>query len=209
MKLSPQQLLQCAVKYRGDILLFVLVVFLTHLEGNIAMLAGEGFGVWAFVLLLILVIRSISWFLKRSDEKAQRLKKTSFRFLYAAILCAISWQGIQYINHKISRDFAPLIAKLEAYKTEHGEYPKTQEAFASLVPQLPKCGIVPFSYGYHNSDGKVYICSGEQNPHCLAPQDPNAGLGPNAGVFYSLTCMTYGFNHHTYSSGSRKWSDHD
>ena len=175
----------------SSILMFTVLVVLTHLDGNIAMLVGFITFIWAVILMIRMFVGLSS---KRDPEKIKHFKKSGLRFLYMAILSVVSWQGISYIHQRIDRNFQPFINGLEAYKTNHGEYPKginrlstrlDNEALYQITDPLPKCGILinfpPYPYYYLRHDKDAF----------------------------SILCMTYGFNHHTYSSKSKRWDDWD
>lgn len=77
---------------------------------------------------------------------------------------------------------APLVAALERYRVDNGNYP---ERLDSLVPtylrMLPTCPGRPVSYS---------------RPIGATPS-------------FDLTCVTFGFNKHSYDSFTAKWKDWD
>ena len=173
--------------HKSQIFWFVFISAITHLDGNIAMLAGEGTAVYAIYLFLKMLNQLGCWLINRNSENLSRIKKTSIRFVTVAILCAVSWQGIQFIHWYIDRRFQPLIEKIKIYKLEHGDYPKNLDAILPTLSYVPKCGVF---WG-------------------MIPAPNYYFYDPKNNRPYDITCMTYGFNHHTYNPITHNWSNGD
>jgi hypothetical protein len=166
---------------RGTIFLVFSILVLSHMDANAAMLLGLGIGIYAFILLLKVLFLFIHYAVKRAPKGTHSLKEACIRFVCVVILCAISWQGIAYINDKIDRRFQPVIERLEAYKAANGTYPKSLN---EIMNHPPQCVGLTVPLSYHRSD---------------------------SGDSYSILCMTLGFNHHEYFSKSpdHQWKDWD
>ncbi len=105
------------------------------------------------------------------------------RALYLLALLAMTPIGLTtlVIQHAVlDLRMRPLVSAIEAHRRSTGEYPTKLD---ELDLSAPSC----------NAIGGLGL-----GPHYFTREDS-----------YSMTCMTFGFNHHSYRSDKRRWENWD
>ncbi|MCE9673494.1 hypothetical protein LY474_37375 [Myxococcus stipitatus] len=103
-----------------------------------------------------------------------------------ALTCVGMVRGMNWRFDRVEREFAPLIAALEAYRAEKGTYPESLEA---LVPdrleKLPACDLA----------------EGRSEPG----RPVERGYQLMASDRFSITCYTVVFWKYSYNSQQKEW----
>jgi hypothetical protein len=168
---------------KNTVITFIFLAVLTHSDGNLAMLIGILPLIYVeFCVIAIPVVFLWMWAHKSPNLKP-RMRNEGRCFLKMAMAVLIAWHGIYCIHQIDNHRFQPVIEQLETYKTAHGEYPKQLH---DMMQNPPSCfglmAMPPSELAYYRSEKDGHYC---------------------------ITCMTFGFNHHSYCTGSTKWADWD
>ncbi|MCP3103462.1 hypothetical protein LZ198_31720 [Myxococcus sp. K15C18031901] len=145
----------------GTLLGVGAMTLMGHLSFNFVLLAPF-IAVVCVLLLLVMVVLGVF-------PVRRRIAFTPLAILLAgmALTCVGMVRGMYWRFDRVEREFAPLIASLEAYRAEKGTYPETvEELVPTRIATLPTCDLQggtsePPSHrdsGYHRySDGKYII----------------------------------------------------
>ena len=152
--------------------------------GVLTLLAISSFNLAMMIMVLSLFIAAplvLLWVVVALFQKDERGLVSSVLYLGALLaMLPVGYCALRLQHWVLDLRMEPLIAAIEAHREAHGSYPEKLEHLALSPPSCGAAGVVGMPPIYLAREGS-----------------------------YSITCMTFGFNHHTYRPAKRRWEDWD
>ena len=175
-----------------------------------ALVAACSAGLFSFDLVMALMFlipaalafapRHVSRWIRRRQARtpAERalVPRPGWR-LPVVLALAVSWTaGYSLHVHVAEQKLIPLIAAVERYHKEHGEYPRTIE----------QIGLQPFA-GFHDLREIGDRIIGFRDRSLLGARGISYGV--SRGDRFTVGFVTMGFNTHDYDSRTKRWRNWD
>jgi hypothetical protein len=150
----------------------------------LTLLAAASFNLGMLVMVLSLFCAAplvVLWVMIALVEKNEDALVSSVLYLGALLLMLpVGYCTLGLQHHFLDLRMQPLITALDAHQQAHGRYPAALEELELPLPSCSALGVLGTRPMYHQHEGS-----------------------------YSVTCMTFGFNHHTYRPAKRRWENWD
>lgn len=150
----------------------------------LTLLASVSFNLAMMIMVLALVFGAplvVIWIIVTLFQKDENGLVQSV--LYLGVLLAmlpVGYCTLRIQHYFLDMRLEPLIAAIEAHHKANGRYPATLDDLELSPPSCSAVGGLGMRPMYTQSEGS-----------------------------YSLTCMTFGFNHRTYRPAQRRWENWD